>query len=349
MTPRVVIISASVGSGHDGAAAELARRLSAQGCDVDRHDFLDLMPRRTGKFLRSFYRRQLEMAPRSWGWLMNAGRHRSMIGITALGDEGTRRAVGTGATVVVSIYPLASQSLGRLRRKGLLDVPVITYLTDMSVHPSWVAEGVDTHLAIHDVPADQARALGAADVRVVAPAVDPAFTAPAAFDARARWGLPTGVPLALIVAGAWGVGDVEQTSRDVAATGLAVPVVLCGQNDRLWQRLHAEGVAVPLGWIDDMPALLRACQVVVQNAGGLSSLEALAAGIPVVTYRSLPGHGRGNAAALEQAGWVPWLRSRDELAGGLRSALRNPSVQLGRNAGRPETVIAERLGIPVAL
>jgi UDP-N-acetylglucosamine:LPS N-acetylglucosamine transferase len=343
-----VIVSASVGSGHDGAAAELSRRLVLQGCEVVRHDFLALMPRRTGMVLRSIYRRQLELAPRSWGWLLAAGRHRSMIAATALADAGTLRAVGTGATAVLSTYPLASQVLGRLRRRGLLAAPVLTYLTDMSVHPSWVADGVDTHLAIHDVPAQQARELGAADVRVVAPAVDPAFTAPTAGSTRERWGLPANVPLALIVAGAWGVGDVERTSRDVAATGLAVPVVACGQNEKLWRRLRAAGSAVPLGWIDDMPALLRCCQVVVQNAGGLSSLEALLAGIPVVTYRSLPGHGRGNAQALEQAGWVPWLRGADELAGGLRAALSHGPVDLGPSAVRPETVIAEHLGTTVA-
>ncbi|MDT5043203.1 MAG: processive 1,2-diacylglycerol beta-glucosyltransferase, partial [Actinoplanes sp.] len=138
------------------------------------------------------------------------------------------------------------------------------------------------------------------------------------------------------------------TSRDVAATGLAVPVVACGQNEKLWRRLRAAGIAVPLGWIDDMPALLRCCQVVVQNAGGLSSLEALLAGIPVVTYRSLPGHGRGNAQALEQAGWVPWLRGADELAGGLRAALSHGPVDLRPSAVRPETVIAEHLGAAVA-
>jgi hypothetical protein len=341
-----VIISASVGSGHDGAAAELERRLSATGATVDRHDFIDLMPRRTGVLLRSCYRRQLEVAPRSWGWLLAAGRHRALAAPTRLADSGTLRVAGAGADVVVSTYPLASQVLGRLRRTGQLRTPAVTYLTDMSVHPQWIADGVDLHLAIHEEPAAQARALGARDVRVVMPMVDPAFTRPGPRSSRERWGLPEDVPLALIVAGAWGVGDIEQTAREVAATGLAVPVVACGQNERLRRRLAGSAYAVALSWIDDMPALLRSCQVVVQNAGGLSSLEALHAGVPIVTYRSLPGHGRGNAEALDRAGWVPWLRTPGELAGGLRAALTPHRDRPDLGGPSPESIILSRMPVP---
>jgi UDP-N-acetylglucosamine:LPS N-acetylglucosamine transferase len=337
-----VIISASVGSGHDGAAAELDRRLSALGATVARHDFIDLMPRRTGVLLRSIYRRQLEIAPRSWGWLLAAGRHQVLATPTRIVDAGMLKVTESGADVVVSTYPLASQVLGRLRRTGQLNAPTVTYLTDMSVHPQWVAAGVDTHLAIHDEPAAQARALGAADVRVVTPVVDPAFTRPGVPSSRERWGLPEDVALALIVAGAWGVGEIEQTARDVAATGLAVPVVACGQNERLRRRLAGMSHAVALGWIDDMPALLRACQVVVQNAGGLSSLEALHAGVPIVTYRSLPGHGRSNAEALERAGWVPWLRTPQELAGGLLAALAPHRERPDLGGPSPESIIITR-------
>ncbi|MFC5002529.1 glycosyltransferase [Dactylosporangium cerinum] len=322
-----MVVSASIGAGHDGAAAELSRRLRAQGHQVDRHDFVDLVPRQAGARLRGLYRRQLTVLPRSWGWLLAlAGAPRlarAAAALTASADDALLAAIGD-ASAVVSTYPLASQVLGRLRRQGRLAAPAITYLTDLSVHPLWIADGVDVHLALHNDVARQAKDLGATDVRVVAPAVAPAFTELVPADtlaaARARLGLPA-APIALVVAGAWGVGSVERAAEDVAATGLAVPVVACGRNDALRRRLNRSGRVVALGWIDDMATLMRACQVVVQNAGGLSSLEALTAGVPVVTYRCLPGHGAMNAEALDRIGWVPWIRRRRDLAAGLRAAL----------------------------
>lgn len=318
MNQRMVVISASFGAGHDGAAAELTRRLRERGVTVQRHDFVDLMPRGAGRVLRGVYRRQLTAAPQTWGWLLalsGANASTALARLTAMADRATLAAVGTGAAAVISTYPLASQVLGRLRQRGRLDAPVYTYLTDLSVHPLWVSAGVDVHLALHDDAARQAKEHGAADVRVVTPAVSPRFAyAPP----------PGGFPRALVVAGAWGVGDIEAAAADIAATGLAVPVVVCGRNEPLRRRIERAGFGEALGWVDDMPALVRDCHVVVQNAGGLSSLEALTAGRPVVTYRCLPGHGRTNAEVLDRIGWVPWIRDHADLAAGLRDALRAP-------------------------
>jgi UDP-N-acetylglucosamine:LPS N-acetylglucosamine transferase len=338
--PRIVVVSASVGSGHDGVADELIRRLRGYGFAVDRYDFLDLLPGRMGAYARAAYKRQLALVPRTWGWMYEFEQlpwvTRRTVDVAALAERSMLRTVGPDTVAVVSTYYLASQVLGRLRRKGKLAVPVVTYLTDMSVHPIWVAEGVDTHLSIHAVAAEQAKALGGSDIRVIAPAVRPAFTdphPPAVFD------LPQGKPLALIVAGAWGVGSVEETAYDIASTGLAVPVVACGRNESLRRKFEGSTHAIALGWIDDMAALMRSCHVVVQNAGGLSSIEALAAGVPVLTYRCLPGHGATNAEGLELAGWAPWVRSFDELPAALERVFAAPPPRVDVAVEEPEDVI----------
>ncbi len=321
--PTVVVISASIGAGHDGAARELTRRFVKGGYQVRRYDFLDLLPGPIGGWLKRLYMQQLLRAPRTWGWLLSgleAQGWLSWLTCWLMGCASRRvlRAIGDDAVAVVSTYPLASQVLGRLRRRSRLAVPVATFLTDMSVHRLWVADGVDEHWALHDVAATEAGLLGAANVAVVGPAVCPRFrpARPPLERRRARelFGLPATGPLVLVVAGSWGVGDVLQTARDIAGTGMATPVLLCGENDRLKRLWEADGRGIALGWVCDMPALLSAIDLVVQNAGGLTSLECRTAATTVVTYRALPGHGLKNAAALHQAGWVEWIQNADELA-----------------------------------
>jgi hypothetical protein len=51
------------------------------------------------------------------------------------------------------------------------------------------------------------------------------------------------------------------------------------------------------------------------------------AGRPILTYRCLAGHGEANAAALEQAGLVPWIRRRGDLHDGLAAALPRPTAR----------------------
>jgi UDP-N-acetylglucosamine:LPS N-acetylglucosamine transferase len=328
--PRIAIVSASVGAGHDGAAAEIARRLAERGLRVDRYDFLDLVPRPIGPAGRAAYRWMLRLTPGAWDWALarlSTGQRfgSTTVLLTALANRRLRTAIGTDVDAVISTYPLASQAIGRLRQTGRLDVPAATFLTDMSVHGLWIHPGIDRHYALHDVAAGQARGLDAADVRVVAPAVRPAFTARATPHQREelceRLGIPAGPPLALVVAGSWGVGEIPQAVRDIAETGLATPVVACGHNEALRARVAGAGHGIALGWIEDMAGLMGACDVVVQNAGGLSSLEALACGVPVITYRCLAGHGRTNADALDRAGWAPWVREPAGLAAALSSAL----------------------------
>ncbi|HEX9338953.1 MAG TPA: glycosyltransferase [Pseudonocardiaceae bacterium] len=323
---RIAIVSASLGAGHDGAAYEIGRRLRTAGHDVTCYDFLDLLPWGIGRRVRAAYRKQLDIAPGSWEWLLNMLQRRKRmtaltIWLAASASKAMRRALGSDVDAVVCTYPLASQVAMRLRRRGKLSASVITYLTDPSVHPLWLAEGTDLYLAAHPEIAAQVRLLGAERVAVVAPAVKPEFRpvsdAAERAIARKEFDLPDDALLALVVSGSWAVGEIEESAREVAAGGIATPVVVCGENVALRERLRDLTPGHVLGWVDDMPALLRACDIVVLNSGGLTFFEAHATGLPVLTYRCLAGHGRTNARSLEHAGLARWLHDRDELASAL--------------------------------
>jgi len=360
---RIVIISASIGAGHDGVAAELARRLIGLGFRVDRRDFLDLLPGPLGRLLRRAYALELKHAPSTWDWLYTQlDRHPWMSDVAAwlsgMASGGIRRITGDGCVAVVSTYPLASQVLGSMRQSGRLSVPAVTYLCDFSVHRLWVHPGIDGHLAVHKVAAGQAEALGAKGLVVISPAVAPAFglvsrTPGPRPGVRERFGLPAQGELALILAGSWAVGDVELTAREVLSSGLATPVVVCGRNTALYERLTRLGIGIALGWVDDMAGLLGAVDVVVHNAGGLSCLEALATEVPVLVYRCIPGHGHTNAAALVEAGLTVTPANPQELAtmlaaaldGGLIGEQRAATAELYA-APDPAAVVASMAGTP---
>ncbi|WP_051809343.1 glycosyltransferase [Actinoplanes subtropicus] len=159
-----------------------------------------------------------------------------------------------------------------------------------------------------------------------APLVDPAFRPSAGPEdvvaARQRLGLPLDARLALVVAGSGGVGDIDTTVHDLISASEAIPLVVCGHNHALRERLAVTGKVIAFGWVDDMPSLLHAADVVVTNAGGLTAMEALVSHVPVISYRCLPGHGVANAAALERLGLAAWPRTVAELGPALHAAMR---------------------------
>jgi len=319
---RVALVSGSYGAGHDAAAGEIARHLAAAGASVTTYDVARLLPAGLGRVLKRAYYAQLRRAPSTWGATLSyvepgGPLHRVAVGVLALGAERVARAVA-GSDLVIATHPFAGQALGAARRRQLVCAPVVTYLTDASVHALWVNPWVDLHLAIHEVAAEQARGWGVRSA-TVRPVVRETPRLRPARDPLAAYG--TCGPRALITGGSLGVGELEAAAHDVLATGVMTPVVACGTNEQLRARLAQQPGTVALGWRDDLTEVIAACDCVVQNAGGFTSLEALAAGTPVVTYRPIPGHGVTNARNLARAGLVPWARSLPELRHALTTVL----------------------------
>lgn len=324
--PRVLVVSGSVGAGHDGAANELASRLRAAGVEVDVRDLLAVLPAPIPRVLRDGYTVTVDRVPgvfeRLFGALEGRGIVRgAMLGVCRLGEAGVARWLRAGRyDAVVSTYPLASQILGELRRKGTAPMPLVTYLTDPAAHNSWVHPLVDLHLTVTSATATRGAAAYGVAMTEAGPLVPHRFSEPVSprqlLALRTELGLPADRRVALLVAGSLGIGDVVPTIEHVAAAGLT-PLVLCGRNERLRLRAAAVTGAVALGWRDDVHELMALSDVLVHNAGGLSFTEALVAGLPAISYRCIPGHGQANAAVLDEAGIAPWAHSPDELRAAL--------------------------------
>jgi processive 1,2-diacylglycerol beta-glucosyltransferase len=327
---RVLIVSGSVGAGHDGAARELADRLSAAGVTVDVEDFLDAVPRWLSVFLREGYTTSVDHVPGAFQLLFSRIEHEGPVwriarALCSTANGRVARWLEAGDyDLVVSTYPLAGQVLGDLRELGLCRVPVITYLTDPAAHRFWVHPSVDHHLTVTQATADQGTADYGVPLTAAGPLVPGRFGRPVPADelrrVRAELDLPEGRPVALLAGGSFAFSLLPSVA-DVAAAGL-LPLVLCGRNERLRRDVAAVPGAVALGWRSDVHLLLQVADVLVHNAGGLSFTESLVAGLPAVTYRPIPGHGRANAAVLERAGLAPWPRTPGELTAALHERVR---------------------------
>ncbi|MEO7421182.1 MAG: hypothetical protein ABIU87_02170 [Ornithinibacter sp.] len=329
-TPRIAVITGSYGAGHNSAARELACVLRAAGCEVEIHDIVSLLPWRLGPALRAAYYAQLRRHPDSWGTtleLLEPGRrlHRVATQLLRIAVAPVVEAA-RGCDLVITTHPFGAQALGHARISGQLTAPAVTYLTDTSVHSLWIHPGIDLNLAIHQVAADEARRWGG-QTSIVRPLVSLGGLDAAAGEvddplaAREILG-----PRVLVTAGSLGMGDLERTSRDILATGLMEPVVLCDTDAGLQRHLAGIPGVIALGWRDDVAALMATSACIVQNAGGFTSLEALTSGTPVITYRPLPGHGVANSINLDRAGLIPWARSRNDLALLLAAARSAPRI-----------------------
>ncbi|MGW7793814.1 MGDG synthase family glycosyltransferase, partial [Streptomyces tricolor] len=190
---RTLIVSASMGAGHDTGAAVLARRGAARGHEVHVVDVLRLLPYGLGPGLRRGYQASVRHLPWVYAGVYGAflrggpGRRPSGVPLARLaGDRLTELVDRLRVDVVVPVFHLAAQLTGHLRERGGLRVPSVVFLLDFAVHRQWLHPGNDRYLCLTDAAAEEVRRFLAVPVVTTGPVVAPAFRGPV--PGAARWG-----------------------------------------------------------------------------------------------------------------------------------------------------------------
>jgi processive 1,2-diacylglycerol beta-glucosyltransferase len=178
-------------------------------------------------------------------------------------------------------------------------VPCATLITDFDPHPGWLHPDLDANLAVgHDVPG----------VALIRPPVCGFEPSPGARErVRAELGIPVASKVVLIVGGAWGVGNLEGAARAIDSLPGFHAIVVTGKNEGLRKHMAADrrfSHTSVLGYTDRMPDLMAASDVLIQNAGGVTCLEAFSTGLPVVMFDPLPGHGEDNSRHMANEGTI---------------------------------------------
>ncbi|MFF6998895.1 galactosyldiacylglycerol synthase [Streptomyces sp. NPDC008313] len=334
-----------MGFGHDTVAAELARRARRAGWHAEVADVLGLLPYASGRALRLGYRSAVRYAPWAYAGVYELflrpreGPRPSISPLTSLAARRLLELVDrTRADLVVPVFHVAAQLTGALRERGALTVPSAVVVTDFVVHRQWLHPGNDLHLVVSADAAREVSRRTAGPVEASGPLVSPAFLEPAPrardwrrdFERRAPGRTPV-----LLSTGAWGVGSrLDGTARLLARRGY-LPVLLCGRNERLLRRARTLPGSLALGWVEDMPGLMAAAGALVDNAAGQTAVQALAAGLPVVGHRPIPGHGAAGVLRMADLGLTDHVRDEGELLGALsRLAVPGPARQQRVAAGR---------------
>ncbi|MFN2629092.1 MAG: glycosyltransferase [Gaiellaceae bacterium] len=340
MPPRVLIITASIGEGHDLPARTLADQLRDErpGVEIELADCLPAM----GRIVAAV----AEGAPRlmffrfEWLWdlsfLLAAGlpptRRAAQCLLERFAGAGLLELVRSARPdVVVSTYPAANEVLARLRRKRRLGIPVISAITDVAGMHYWAAPGADLYLVTQPevIPEVLEIAGEQADVRTVHGLTAPDFLEHAdAASARASLALPRDGKVVIVSGGGWGVGDLRSpVEAALAVAEVAAVVCLCGRNDELRERLGRRFGTEPRfraeGFTDRMPDWLAAADVLVHSTGGLTVLEAQMRGCAVVSYGWGRGHIRLHNKAFRRFDLAHVAGTRAELERALLAALRS--------------------------
>ena len=333
---RVLILSADVGEGHAAAARALAAQLKAapQPTEVTVIDGLAAMGHVLKPVVEDGYRVQLRFIP--WSYTIIYGLLNHVPPVRALATRllclfGSRPLARTIAEhdpdVVVSTYPAVTVVLARLRRTGEVVCPTVATITDLTGLFFWAQPGIDMHMVMYGESLSPVERIAGRDsARLVQPLISEDFLqVRCPLQARRALGLPEEGRMVVVSGGGWGVGDVEGAVREFTRVPEASSiVVLAGRNEPLAQKLRRSFAREPrvhvYEFTDKMPELLAAADVLVHSTGGVTCLEAMAAGTPVVSYGLPVGHARVNTRAMAALDLVRLANDTTELREHVRAS-----------------------------
>lgn len=316
---RIAILTLSVGSGQLRASQAIHQALHDGADNVDART-IDVLELAKPWFVRGYVRSSrmlLRRAPWAWRKLFD-WRQRKQVRKTAP-DWFFRRGCRAVLARLKAFRPhlvitteVGSAQLAALgRREGWFDAPILASQTGFYAESPWVKPEIDIHCVGSEEARRQLILWGVSANRILncGVPVEPVFALSYDRDElRRALGLHVKRPVILVM----GVG-MERASLDAIIRSLEVcrqpvqVIAVTGRDNDMQNYLEGlrRHLALDLhvfGWTDSIPELMGAADLLITRPSGVSTSEALAAGLPMILTCPNPGAEEAHLKFLVQRG-----------------------------------------------
>ena len=328
---KALLLSCSTGEGHNHCAMAVKEALVARGHQAEFLDMLCLCDDLGPLSIESVLNTISSKTPEVFGMIYKAGAMYSATGITSpvylaniryaneLCDVVERR--GYDAIICSHLFPM--ETLTYLRRRRGLTTRCYGVLSDYTCIPFFPETELDGYFLPHeDVRGECIRAgMDKERLLVTGMPVSPAFFhRREKGEARALLGLPVDQKIYLVMTGGIGCGDALALCAAIRAMpdDGSLIVVLTGRNQELQADLTEKygetGDVRAVPFTDQVAEYMASADVLLSKAGGISSSESAALGVPLVHTMAIPGVETLNAAFFAAHGMSFYARNEDQAA-----------------------------------
>jgi processive 1,2-diacylglycerol beta-glucosyltransferase len=206
-------------------------------------------------------------------------------------------------------------------------------LTDHAPHSYWLFDEVDNYVVPSGETADELVRKGVDPLRVheMGVPIDPkfAFKHDKTLLLKAI-GFDESSPVILLMGGNQGLGAMEEVLKTLIIKGQDRRyqlIIVTGANKRLYFRLQkmvssaeCDNVLI-LPYVDNIDELMEISDLIVTKAGGITTAESLAKGLPMILVNPIPGQERMNADYLEKKGLAIEIKDIERIPGKLKDLL----------------------------
>ncbi|HEY9641360.1 MAG TPA: hypothetical protein V6C57_12815 [Coleofasciculaceae cyanobacterium] len=342
---RILILYASLGSGHISAAKALREAFTRYpGVEVQIEDALEHANPILRETITTLYERLSERAPKLYRVIYEGSDVEDLeesmsdnllfakIERPFLRDL-ERLVKDSRSDAIICVQQIPSRLLRLLDREGELPQPHYVVVTDVMAHSTWLSPGVEGYFLPSDLTAKVLiqRGVDASLVHVTGIPIKLEINEPKQKqEMRLRHDLPVDAPVITLFGGGLQTKRVRvMITKLLEGPTPGLLVVVAGRNESLLEKLAdlSDGTHMKLrklGSIDYVDDLVVASDVIITKAGGLITSEVMARGTPMIIIDPFPGQEEWNADAVTTMGAGVQLRLPEMVSPAVTHLLSHP-------------------------
>lgn len=305
---RVLILTGRFGMGHIKCAGALEEMLSGYA-EVDTVDLIEYLFPSAARIIYGGFQVMVSGLKGMYNLLNKAAGRYGGVPLKKALVKGIDRLVDTyRPDLVISNLPLCSQYFSAYKGIRKCEIPMYTYMTDITFHNEWIAENTDMYFTGDISTRDAVISAGvpADKVKITGIPVSGQFQADEKRDGR--------IPHILVMGG--GLGLIPEKILTVldGISGAEVTVI-AGKNRKLHDTIRDKYKNIKVyGYTDRIPQLMKEADLLITKPGGITMFEAVKSRTPLLIVRPELEQEIGNAGFVERTGIGTVLYSLDEFS-----------------------------------
>jgi len=325
----VLILTVSVGNGHNQAAFNMQKTFQQAGYNTITIDFLQVQRYGLPNLLSKAYRTIIEYKPTIFRQICKISEIDTFDNVNSILAKASQRTIGRliktyhpDMILCTHFFPLAAAAV--YKKKFFSAFKLVGIVTDYIVHPIWDVAYVDQYFVAHPSLISQLKS-SLHPMGSVIPS-----------------GIPTGTdftPVAhssslkkLLIMTSWQTEETMSIILQALETLPAITAVTFITGNDLPRQKRLEKIAVHhknytvLGFTNQVATLMKDTDLLITKPGGLTISEALATATPILIFSPIPGIEEANARFLEKEHLGFWAQNGSQLQDYLAAFIKAPQL-----------------------
>lgn len=314
-SPKILFLSASIGSGHRQAAVSIAQAMKRLQHDivVEHIDILDFVNKFFRRTLLSVYFKSLIFIPQvykkayTWGNRKQSALWMRKI-ISAFFAKQLKIYLKTyRPDVVVCTHATPANVMQYLKEHAQMSIPSVSVITDFTVHQMWINQDTKQYFVAEDSLIDNLIKYHIKQERSYALGIPVSVMYERNYDKNKLlkcMKFCDKTKIVLIMGGGAGIFPMLKVIQCLNSCTTAMQlIVVTGENKNLYRKVQKMQSKIKhdmhiFGFVHNIYEFMAVSDILISKAGGVTVSEALCSALPMIIYQPIPGQEEENTKFL---------------------------------------------------